>query len=41
MKPTQSIYKEQMELWLENAKKSLWLSKTVSDKKELIEKNRK
>jgi len=35
------MYKEQMELWLENAKKSLWLSKSVFEKKELIEKNRK
>ena len=35
------VYKEHMETWLENAKKSLWLNKTVFDKKELIEKNKK
>jgi len=35
------MYKEQMELWLENAKKSPWLRKSVAEKKELIEKNRK
>jgi hypothetical protein len=34
------VYKEQMELWLENAKKSAWLSETVFEKKELLEKNR-
>ena len=35
------MYTEQMGLWLENAKKSLWLSKTVFEKKELIDMNRK
>jgi hypothetical protein len=34
------IYKEQMEIWLENAPKSPWLSKSVFEKKELIEKNK-
>ena len=35
------MYKEQLQLWLENAKKSPWLRETVAMKKELIETNRK
>jgi len=34
------IYREQMEIWLENARKSPWLSKTVSDKKDVFDMNR-
>jgi hypothetical protein len=30
------IYKEQMETWLENAKKSPWLCKSISEKRDLI-----